>query len=296
MESGGANARRRRLVERGSDRLAFITGQAHSLPSDPSPDSPLYIVDAASPQLSERQPSEGWIGDDRLSYINRLRKSEPGIHSTAEVQRENRKEKAPGNEGDLEKLKTSNAVPEIQQVNEMPFKRHGEDLRKNSHDGTASVQTMREMEPRPRCVPPNRSNQSDDAGWSIEALKENLNFTPHEITQAISATEYNRFLVSIIIAFLVVLSNWGLDIGGTITRVLVCTRPLLLLIIMDIAIVFTLLMENKDPNARGRPAGSNLGSADSLGQMLEIGLLLQKALTAVLMDCSVCAVIMICFI
>jgi hypothetical protein len=55
-----------------------------------------------------------------------------------------------------------------------------------------------------------------------------------------------------------------------------------------------LLMENKDPNARGRPVG--LGSADGLGQILEIGLLLQKALGALLIDCSVCAVIMICFL
>jgi hypothetical protein len=32
-----ASTRRRRLVERGSDRLAFITGQASVLPSDPYP-------------------------------------------------------------------------------------------------------------------------------------------------------------------------------------------------------------------------------------------------------------------
>uniref|UniRef100_A0A0A9GBT1 Uncharacterized protein n=1 Tax=Arundo donax TaxID=35708 RepID=A0A0A9GBT1_ARUDO len=152
------------------------------------------------------------------------------------------------------------------------------------------------MEVRPRSAPPSQSNQADNAGWSVETLKEHLNFTPQEITKAISATESNRFLASIAIAFLVVLSNWGLDIGGTITRVLIGTRPLLFLIITNITIVLTLLMENKDPNTRGRPVGSNLGSADNLGQMLEIGLLLQKALGALLMDCSVCAVIVICFL
>ena len=85
-----------------------------------------------------------------------------------------------------------------------------------------------------------------------------------------------------VIALLVVLSNWGLDIGGAITRILVGTRPLLFLIITNITIVFTLLMENKDPNVKSRPVDANLGSADSLGQMLEIGLLLQKALGALL--------------
>uniref|UniRef100_A0A0E0CAN9 Uncharacterized protein n=1 Tax=Oryza meridionalis TaxID=40149 RepID=A0A0E0CAN9_9ORYZ len=259
MESGANARRRRRLVDRGSDRLAFITGQAQSLPSDPSPES--------------------------------------GVQPTSEAHLETHKEKHQGNESDLQKLKTSNVVPEIQPVNEKAFQRHSEEtLRKNSHDRSASTQPMREMETRPRYVPPNQSNQSDSAGWSVETLKEILNLAPHEITQAISATEYNRFLASVIIGFLVVLSNWGLDIGGTITRVLVATRPILFLIVTNITIVFTLLMENKDPNVRGRPAGSNLGSADNLGQMLEIGLLLQKALSALLIDCSVCAVIMICFI
>lgn len=196
------------------------------------------------------------------------------------------------------KFKTGSAVPEIQPVNETPSHRPDQETvsKKMSHDEAPSVQPRREVEMRPRYVPPSQSNQADEAGWSMETLKELMSFTPQEITKAISATESNRFLASIAIAFLVVLSNWGLDIGGAITRVLVGTRPLLFLIITNITIVMTLLMENRDPNARSRPVGPNLGSADSLGQMLEIGLLLQKALGALLIDCSVCAVIMICFL
>ncbi|KAL5211231.1 hypothetical protein ABZP36_022078 [Zizania latifolia] len=302
MEDGANARRRRRLVERGSDRLAFITGQARSLPSDPLPDSPLSTVDAAFPQIYEQQTSEGGISGDKFTNITQLRKSEPSelipeIQLFASACQEIYKEKA-GNDGDLlQELKTKGTVPEIQPVNESPLQRHAKETlsKKINHDRTATV-PRKEMEMRPRSVPPNQSNLADNTAWSVESLKEHLNFTPHEITQAISATEYNRFLASVIIAFLVVLSNWGLDIGGTFTRVLVGTRPLLFLIITTITIVFTLLMENKDPNARGRPAGSNLGSPDSLGQMLEIGLLLHKAMDALLMDCSVCAVIMICFL
>jgi hypothetical protein len=196
------------------------------------------------------------------------------------------------------KTGSASAVPEIQPVNETPSHMPDQETlsKKTSHDEAPSVQPMREVEMRPRSAPPSQPNQADDAGWSVETLKELMNFTPQEITKAISATESNRLLASIAIAFLVVLSNWGLDIGGAITRVLVGTRPLLFLIITNITIVMALLMENKDPNARGRPVGPNLGSADSLGQMLEIGLLLQKALGALLIDCSVCAVIMICFL
>jgi len=223
------------------------------------------------------------------------------------------------------KFKTGSAVPEIQPVNQTPLPTHDQETvskntshdgvskntshvgvskntsddgasKNTSHDGVASVQPSREVEMRHRSAPPSQSSQADNSGWSVETLKELLDFTPQEIIKAISATESNRFFASVAIAFMVVLSNWGLDIGGAITRVLVGTRPLLFLIITNITIVFTLLMENKDPNVRSRPIGANLGSADSLGQMLEIGLLLQKALGALLIDCSVCAVIMICFL
>ncbi|KAF0922107.1 hypothetical protein E2562_024679 [Oryza meyeriana var. granulata] len=294
MESG-TNARRRRLVERGSDRLAFITGQAHSLPSDPPPDSPLSTVDATAPQISEWQASEGGISGDKFSNKTQLQKSEPsGVVPDSQLSAKARQEIL--DDDLLQGLKTNSTVPEIQPVNETPLRRHSEETlsKKINHDRTSVPR--REMEMRPRSVPPNQSNLAENAAWSVKTLKEHLNFTPNEITQAVSATEYNRFLASIIVAFLVVLSNWGLDIGGIITRVLVGTRPLLFLIITNITIVFTLLMENKDPDVRGRSAGSNLGSADSLGQMLEIGLLLQKSLSALLMDCSVCAVILICFL
>lgn len=289
-----ASTRRRRLVERGSDRLAFITGQTRDLPPDPDPypDSPLGST--ASAQLSE-----GGIGT-KFSQVQPT--GEPRLQT---------KHKSHSSEGDLlQKFKASSAVPEIQPVYEPPLLRSRDDetLNKRTYDyGAASVQPKREMETRPRSlpprdmetrprsVPPSQPDQADDSSWSLETLKQLVDFTPQEITQAISATEFNRCLASILIAFMVVLSNWGLDVGGTITRVLVCTRPLLFLIITNVTIVMSLLMENRDPNARGRQAGISLGS-DGLGLMLELGLLLQKASEAMLMDFSICAVIMICFL
>uniref|UniRef100_A0A0D9VJ50 Uncharacterized protein n=1 Tax=Leersia perrieri TaxID=77586 RepID=A0A0D9VJ50_9ORYZ len=296
MESAATERRRRRLVERGSDRLAFITGQASSLPSDPPPDSPLSTVDAAASQILEQQASAGGISGDKFSNITQVQKTEP-TDRVPESQVSAKARQEIQDSDLLREHKRNSTVPEIQPVNETPLQRHGEETlsKRISHDRVATV-PRREMEMRPRSVPSNQSNQAENAAWSVEILKEYLNFTPHEITQAISATEYNRVLASVIVAFLVVLSNWGLDIGGTITRVLVGTRPLLFLIITNITIVFTLLMESRDPNVRGRSAGSSLGSADSLGQMLEIGLLLQKSLGALVMDCSVCAVILICFL
>jgi len=327
----GAGTRRRRLVERGSDRLAFITGQTRSLSCDPIPDSPL------------RSQFEGGTRDDGFSERNQLQKSEPsdlvpgfqdpgtrqGVKARtlsydalvpeferAGGRQENNASTLSYEDELFRKFKMGSAVPEIQPVNQTPLHTHDQETVSNniihagvskntshdgvskntSHDEVASVQPSREAEMRPRSAPPSQSTQADNSGWSVETLMELLDFTPQEITKAISATESNRFVASVVIAFLVVLSNWGLDIGGAITRVLVGTRPLLFLIITNITIVFTLLMDNKDPNVKSRPVGANLGSADSLGQMLEIGFLLQKALGALLIDCSVCAVIMIRFL
>lgn len=292
-----------------------------------SADSPLTPFDAASSQLFEQQQIEVGIGGEKFSDRTHFQKSEPSdpvpefqgadTHGETKTRTLSYEDElflkfktgssVPVTQSlnetalsrhDQETTSKNHTVPEIQPLNEAPLHRHDQETvsKKTSHDGTGSVQPRRDTEMRHRSPPPSQSNQLDNAGWSLESLKEQMNFTPQEITKAISATESNRFLASVAIAFLVVLSNWGLDIGGTITRVLVGTRPLLFLIITNITIVLTLLMENKDPNARGRPVGLNLGSADSLGQILEIGLLLQKALGALLIDCSVCAVIMVCFL
>jgi hypothetical protein len=59
MEEGavmekGAGTRRRRLVERGSDRLAFITGQTRSLSCDPIPGNPRERIQQSPNRLCLR--------------------------------------------------------------------------------------------------------------------------------------------------------------------------------------------------------------------------------------------------
>uniref|UniRef100_A0ACD5VXB3 Uncharacterized protein n=1 Tax=Avena sativa TaxID=4498 RepID=A0ACD5VXB3_AVESA len=291
-----ANTRRRRLVERGSDRLAFITGQASALPSDPYPDSPLTST-------ASTQPYDGGFSTEKVSNFQRPehRHQLSEIPLTGESRLQKPKHKAHSSEGDLlQKFQISSAVPEIQPVYE-PLLRSRDDEtlnRKTSDYVPTSVQPRmdvqpprRDVETRPRSVPPNQANQPDDSSWSLETLKQLVDFSPHEITQAISATEFNRMMASILIAFIVVLSNWGLDVGGIITRILIGTMPLVFLIITSITLVISYMMENKEARGTG-----GLGSADGLVLMLELGSLLQKASEALLIDVSVCAVIMICFL
>ncbi|KAF8768963.1 hypothetical protein HU200_007075 [Digitaria exilis] len=72
----GAGTRRRRLVERGSDRLAFITGQTRSLSCDPIPGSPSSFESDPTHQ-SEPQQIEGDFGGEKFNDRTELQKSVP---------------------------------------------------------------------------------------------------------------------------------------------------------------------------------------------------------------------------
>jgi hypothetical protein len=108
-------------------------------------------------------------------------------------------------EGELfRKFKTGSSVPEIQPVNQTPLCTHDLETVSNnaihdrvskntSHDRVskmtsldeaASVQPSRELEMRPRSAPPSQSTEVDNSGWSMETLKELLDFTPQEIWHA----------------------------------------------------------------------------------------------------------------
>lgn len=61
-------ARRRRILERGSDRLALITGQIHSLPS--SSESPPESNDSSSqPLISNQQDLQPRIADQPTGIL-----------------------------------------------------------------------------------------------------------------------------------------------------------------------------------------------------------------------------------
>uniref|UniRef100_A0A453FZL1 Uncharacterized protein n=1 Tax=Aegilops tauschii subsp. strangulata TaxID=200361 RepID=A0A453FZL1_AEGTS len=140
-----ANTRRRRLVERGSDRLAFITGQTRDLPPDPDPypGNRRRRGPISSFGVISRSPAYSPVAEPRLQP----------------------KHKSHSSEGDLlHKFNVSSAVPEIQPVYEPPLLRSRDDdetLNKRTYDyGAASVQPKRDMEMRPRSVPPRDGNKT----------------------------------------------------------------------------------------------------------------------------------------
>ena len=122
-------------------------------------------------------------------------------------------------------------------------------------------------------------------------------FTPRQISASISASQNIRLLCSLVIALLVILSHHGFPL--MVLGRIISFRPLLLVLLTDATVILGPLLLNQGNEHRGEEAARSKGKeGDSwtmnLGGMLEAAMLLQKSLGAVFMDCSICAVIMIC--
>ena len=131
-------------------------------------------------------------------------------------------------------------------------------------------------------------------------------FTSKRLNSSIIASETTRIFCALIIAFLVVLSYVDYPLfGRNIVRSesVVASRPLYILLLTDITIVFTLLyLENRD--VRGLEDeeeevmpqvqddhGHNWAQAV---KFMERGLVIYQAIRGIFIDCSVYAVVVIC--
>lgn len=124
-------------------------------------------------------------------------------------------------------------------------------------------------------------------------------FTSDQIISSISASENIRLICSAIIAFLVILSYRTNHLDRSIIRIILSYKPIYLVLVTDATIVLGLLMANKggsnkaEAEAKKRAANTD-DWADNVGKALEVVMVLQKAMSAIFMDFSVCAVLLIC--
>lgn len=121
-----------------------------------------------------------------------------------------------------------------------------------------------------------------------------------DISSSITATESTRSLCSLAMAILVVLSYGGFPLFGSyILKSVICFRPLYLLLLTNITIVVAQLLEKKRglQSSEEQATSSPVGEAalfDQLGNALEIGLLLKNVTSALLMDCSIYSIVVVC--
>ncbi|KAI5556374.1 hypothetical protein POPTR_018G035800v4 [Populus trichocarpa] len=264
MASTTRESRRRKIVDRGSDRLALITGQIQAIPSQKliSEDSLPHISDeiTVSPDgkdgvsdstLVNSEPTTIASGSDGSTVETSLRGFETGVGASL----------APSVETSS-KVESSLATSTVQKSTR------------------SSSGTEQKIKPRPH----------------ISSF-----VTSNQISSAIAASEKSRLLCSVVVGLLVVLSYLGFPLlGSNFVRSIIGFRPLYLLLLTNLTLVLVpLLFNNQRGFERAVDAENKIPSTDGsdwieqAGNVMEVGLVIQRAMDAAFMDCSVYAVIII---
>ncbi|KAI3992469.1 hypothetical protein MKX01_022560 [Papaver californicum] len=296
MATSTREARRRRIVDRGEDRLALITGRIKTLDSsapssEPQPNPVLELKPepqiqsehtrtfSSPPILSRRDNIQSRSGptivDPSDDVNDNGSRSEPKPSMVDETSsnastRYGVEHQLHTSEGNVEEIRS----PALGISNEKQPK-----LEHQLHTGGGNVEEIR----------------SPALGISNAPRSHHPTlFTPKRISSAIAASENFRVLCSITIALLVILSHLNLPIlsGSGFVKNFIMSRPLYLVLLADFTIVVALLLLAK----RGSPVKSveeGNNRAMNVGEALETGILIYKAFRAVFMDCSVYAVVLI---
>ncbi|ESR63835.1 hypothetical protein CICLE_v10009124mg [Citrus x clementina] len=279
MAASSRESRRRKILERGSDRLAFVTGRApppSQLHHAPETDSSKPLV-SNEPRLSD-QTTDSSVGNDKIEgdpLGSTLLKQDSAVDAA--------NSSAFNNERSAESL-----LPESK-------------TRTEASSVPALVVNGREQSSFCLSTDQNSSvSASSREQQHMEPRRGQLKFlTPSQISSAISATERTRLFCSIAIALFVVFSYLEFPpLGSGFIKLILGFRPLFLVLLTNVtAVVSRLLFNNRGGFQRAVRGGDNSPSTDSWAQVsntLEVGLMMQKVIDAIFMDCSVYSIVVIC--
>uniref|UniRef100_A0A5B6YPW0 Uncharacterized protein n=1 Tax=Davidia involucrata TaxID=16924 RepID=A0A5B6YPW0_DAVIN len=285
METSDRVARRRRIVDRGSDRLALITGRIQTLPSSSTSPEPHHSHTASCPPL---------ISNDHHDFQTHISDQSP-----VSPQGEDKPSSAL-----LPKHDTS---PESGQFNASDGGSRAQPLLRKCETSTETLRASAwEADGRVQSSPvsstvQNSSISASDTEHRFQPQTHNHKiFTPNQISSAITASERIRIYCSVAAAILVVLSYVGFPIlGSSLVRSIIMLRPLYLLLLTNISIVLAQLLEKQKgfesvQQEANDPSTGDYGLAEQLGKALELGLVLQNIMGALFMDSSVYAIVVIC--
>ncbi|KAL3500494.1 hypothetical protein ACH5RR_039587 [Cinchona calisaya] len=288
--SSSREARRRRIVDRGTDRLALITGQIRALPSDAASDSDQSRATTHShtascpPSISQLQfpPPPPSTPSESLDSSQSEDKAFGALLTNLDTITEASELFMSGDRvGPI--MRKCESSMEADRVSSFDL-----DGKRPSLDVPSTAQDPRVYE-----------SKKDQHFEPISHLHKI--FAPKAVKLAISATESTRTLCSLVVAVFVVLAYVGFPVvGSSFVKSFIFFRPLYLLLLTNITIVVARLLEER--RGFGRPeqqATSHLsvgenGLADQLGNALELGFLLQDVTGALFMDCGIYAITVIC--
>nr|XP_043610338.1 uncharacterized protein LOC122582056 [Erigeron canadensis] len=291
--SDAAAARRRRIAERGAERLALITGRVQSLSSPsvpPSDQLPLSDENTDSPLSTKVVVKDVMSNVKSVTYEN----TDSPLSTEAVVKDVLSNVKSVTDENTDSPVNVDAAI---------------EDLMRNVRSLTDNLGTTNESfaqissEPNKIQSFPNVSTEqgSSSSGPNNSQKPRSQTrlheaFTPSQLRRAITASESIRRICCFAAAFLVLLSYAGFPILGNSTiKNIILTRPLFLLILTNITIVIAPpLLEKVKQKEHRRSSTGEAGFANHVGTILEWGLVMKTGSSALFMDCSIYSLVVIC--
>ncbi|KAA0065021.1 uncharacterized protein E6C27_scaffold82G003460 [Cucumis melo var. makuwa] len=251
MAANQREARRRRILERGSDRLALITGQIQSLPSSSASPPPYdQNTDSSSQPL--------------ISNLQDLRPPPSSDQPTVSH--------------DKDKTVGSSLPHNDPQIS----------VRSSTYDGTSTAPLLGKSNEIESAV----ASTPEDSGRAPPC------FSPSEGQDAPLSTfardQHSKPKLPLVSSFSI---N---ELSQSVVRFLFGFRPLYLVLLTNATIVLGRLLSTKQKGFRvsdrrdsqvNPPEGQS--SVEQIGKVLEASLVAQKAMGAILMDCSVFAVIVV---
>ncbi|XP_043702898.1 uncharacterized protein LOC122653039 isoform X2 [Telopea speciosissima] len=287
MATSGRDARRRKIVDRGSDRLALISGRIQNLSSS-STTQPHHSSTLSTPELFFDYQKLQSHRPTQSSVSFHGKEDASGTDSTKyEIRNEFASNAATGTmsrmEPHLKKCETS-----IDYLRTAPLDISGKPPASITLSSSKAQKLSTSMvDAEPRSEPQQHHSRI---------------FTANRISSSISASERTRLLCSIGIAIIVVLSHLRFPLlGSSFVRSTIAAGPVYLILLTDVTLVIArLLFEEKGHSRKAKeeatpePSEDGCDWAEGLGKALEMGLILHKVIGAAFLDCSVYLVIIIC--
>ncbi|MED6113213.1 hypothetical protein PIB30_068769 [Stylosanthes scabra] len=260
-ENSRETRRRRRILEQGSDRLAFITGRIQTLPPQPQPDSS---------SVSDHPNTTSTTTTTTLPNDEAEKKNDSVVDPSRE------------NDASISGSQT-------------PLHEH------EPEHATSGVPTSQDehVQP-PQDLPPDIIETEQQSRQMPQRKESKLLITPSEISSAIDTSRFTRLLCSVAVAILVVASYLGFSLmGNNLIKGIISFRPLYLVLVTDLSIVAARVLSGKQ-RGFGRSNGRENGTPSDgdqyaqLARTLELGLVIKNAMDAVFIDCAVYAIIVVC--
>ncbi|XP_061980309.1 uncharacterized protein LOC133700698 [Populus nigra] len=268
MASDGKEERRRRIVERGSDRMALITGQIQSL-------------DSSSSQASSTTSNYSHLAHDNPSSPSTTFSQHAQIDAGSGGADYESGSKFP-------KRKASN---EASEGIDFDIRDQVEQHLQERVTPTEAYSNMTEIQT--SIVTPSIRKASDKPNF----------FSSKRINSCIIASQRSRVICSLIIASLVLISYIDyplLGINIVSSESIIASRPLYIVLLTDVTIVLVRLFRERGNHGSEESERERMVSKEDgdnwVGavKLLERGLTVYQAVRGIFIDCSVYLVVVIC--